>query len=248
MGYTQYRRTRHYPIIPYTRFRDVESIPWVWGPDYYGVRILDSTVMHKTYPQKEEPACGSTCPVQIMSSEEDPRPPPATSIRYLLRYEARLILIKSESCIDERGGGLFNLFVMHVELHIKTKSGKGKVYKNTASIILTYHKDSTDSYIYTKSLKHRSVDKLDLARRDCDEEEYKECAHPYRLSFIHYKNWDTLLNDEKKFNPPQDWIDTLNKLKLEYPQFNAAYEKSNSRNNPSPATAGETPDSYPPDR
>jgi hypothetical protein len=102
-----------------------------------------------------------------------------------------------------------------VMLHIKSKAG-GMIPE--PRILLAY--DSGGNWgAYRRMLDHRRVDHQNLCSRHASEEEYQECAHAYRIGFISYDDWDKLIADEQKFDVPTAWIDELNRLKEQHPQF-----------------------------
>ena len=105
-------------------------------------------------------------------------------------------------------------------IHIKTTEG-GLIKE--PSILLDYSQQS-DSGSMSRMLKHRRVDKQDLAYRVCTADEIKECSHPHRIGFLVYRNWDLLIEDERKFTDDADWFAELEELKTKFPQFNQKKE------------------------
>lgn len=103
-----------------------------------------------------------------------------------------------------------------LSLHIKTKEG-GLIAK--PSILLSYFKPE-EAGLVTRMSKFRKVDKMNLASRNCTQEEFEIESHPYRMELKMYHNWDLLIADEKKWTDNQDWLGKLGELKLKYPQFN----------------------------
>lgn len=106
---------------------------------------------------------------------------------------------------------------MHVSLHIKPKGSKSK-HENPAAIILAYQ-TGDDGGAFARMFKSRGIDGGSLGVRPCKQDEVDECAHPHRLTYLMYGDWDALINDEKKFEVSEDWIQTLEGLKGKYPQF-----------------------------
>lgn len=110
---------------------------------------------------------------------------------------------------------------MFVTLSIKTKAGGGDKYDNSAMIMFAYFKNSDDWGTFQRMCKSRGIDQVSIARRNCDEQEYREHAHKYRAGFAAlYKDWDALIKDEHKFTEDAAWFARLEELKAQYPQFN----------------------------
>ncbi|NBW21204.1 MAG: hypothetical protein EBR82_75905 [Caulobacteraceae bacterium] len=68
-------------------------------------------------------------------------------------------------------------------------------------------------------LAHRGFDHINIARRNATKEEMDECGHPYRIGYCLYNNWTKLIIDEKKFTDDPEWLDKLEELKKQFPQF-----------------------------
>jgi hypothetical protein len=103
----------------------------------------------------------------------------------------------------------------NVTLHIKTKAG-GLIPQ--PRILLAYD-NGRNGGAYRRMLDHRRVDVQHVCSRPVDETEYHESAHPFRIGFVAYDNWDALLEDERKFDVPEAWTARLLQLKEQYPQF-----------------------------
>jgi len=108
-------------------------------------------------------------------------------------------------------------------LHIKTTEG-GII--RDPSILLEYTLPQ-NFHLIKKMIRHRKIDKEELATRACSMEEIKECSHPHRAGFIVYRNWDLLIKDEKNFTEDPEWFAKLEELKKQYPQFNLRKEVGN---------------------
>lgn len=102
-----------------------------------------------------------------------------------------------------------------LRLHIKTTEG-GLIKE--PSILLDYTQRLNWGPCQ-RMLKHRRIDRQDLASRHCTEEELKECTHPYRVGFLRYDDWQKLIEDERKWTEDADWFAKLAELKRQYPQF-----------------------------
>lgn len=106
-----------------------------------------------------------------------------------------------------------------IRLYISIKTNTKPFLRIGPCIIITYVK-SSDHYATTRSLNYRKVDHVMIASRLVTEDEYEtECTSKYRIEFSKYDDWDKLIQDELKFNPSEDWMATIDKLKKTYPQF-----------------------------
>lgn len=101
----------------------------------------------------------------------------------------------------------------YMDVHIKTS--KGGMQGISPGIVLTYGETTMSA------LRNRAINVLYVAKRSCSADEMDECGHPYRMSFLSYNNWDTFIEDEKKFpeSVNEEWFKKLESLKQEYPQF-----------------------------
>lgn len=102
----------------------------------------------------------------------------------------------------------------NLALHIKLSSSD----KNPSAIILTYYRDG-EAGGFMRSLKHRGVALMFQAFRYCSEEEYSTESHPWRYTFLPYKDWDALFEDERKWTDDPEWFAQLEKLRKRYPWF-----------------------------
>lgn len=100
-------------------------------------------------------------------------------------------------------------------IHMKLTSSE----RNKTGIILTYYQDSNCFGTLERSTRHRGIYPTFVATRDCSEEEYKAEAHPWRYQFLHYDDWDILIEDEKKWTDDALWFQKLEKLKARWPYF-----------------------------
>lgn len=101
-------------------------------------------------------------------------------------------------------------------IHVRSKTTP----KNPAVIILTYFV-SDDIGTIIRSLEHKGTYQLFLATRDCTEKESKEEYEGiHRVRFIYYKNWNKLIEDEKKFTSDPLWFAKIDELKNKHTQFN----------------------------
>ncbi len=103
-----------------------------------------------------------------------------------------------------------------LSLHIKTT--EGGIIKDP-SILLSYIDKTETRWLIEKMMKLRRVDMKYLAERSCEPEEIKVCSHPYRAGFLMYDNWDALISDERKWTEDQTWLEKLEALKVQFPQF-----------------------------
>jgi hypothetical protein len=111
---------------------------------------------------------------------------------------------------------------MHLTISIKTKAS-GKKHRNDPGIFLAYFKDNSDSVAFLRMCRSRGIDAPNVARRECDEDEYISYAHPHRIGFsVSYNSWQALIDDEKKYRLDPAWYATLEALRSKYPQFNTA--------------------------
>lgn len=93
--------------------------------------------------------------------------------------------------------------------------------KNPSCIYVFYTENSTDWCIADKNLKHKGVWRNEVAQRKCTQEEYdvENAPGKYRLYYIKYDDWDKFINDELKYCKDEGWIERLNELKKQFPQF-----------------------------
>jgi hypothetical protein len=103
-----------------------------------------------------------------------------------------------------------------LSIHIKT-SEKGAHIKGKR-IVLTYFSDG-ESGVIAKSLKHRKVNHLFALSRKASEEEMKSESSQWRITFLSYSDWDTLIEDEKKWVDDEKWISSIQELRKKFPQF-----------------------------
>jgi len=99
-------------------------------------------------------------------------------------------------------------------IHIKKKvTGK---WFTKPTIVLTYN-DGNDGGAISRMLQHRGVDETHLLTRHVDSDEYKTEAHPHRIGFTCYTDWDAFLKDERKFTNDENWFKGLEAIREKYP-------------------------------
>jgi hypothetical protein len=108
-----------------------------------------------------------------------------------------------------------------LSIHIKPKNGKKDSNHDTnAKVCISYYR-SADYGSLKRSLEHKGYSETFVLTRKVtiDERDSEIPIESYRIKYSAYSDWNDLINDEKKFVVPSDWIEKLEDLKKKYPQI-----------------------------
>ncbi len=112
-------------------------------------------------------------------------------------------------------------------VHIKPKKGKTDSNHDTsAAIAVTYYRD-VDYATISRSLKHKGYSETFIHSRLVSEDERNSeiPIESYRVKFTIYRCWDDFINDEKKFDLPEGWIEKMETLKKQYKSLDIKSKK-----------------------